>query len=176
MLKSKMNKKGQFESVILAVISIFIIGIVLFFSNHVVDQIYSGFNKTLSTSSATEDSLAISTINRIQKVENSVWDFAFLAMFMGLIFQIVLFSFATRVNIAFFWIMVIVDIPILLVGVILSNIWQEMVSKPEFATTITRFPITDLILGTYFPIAIVVILFFAAIALFGKPPIEQSEQ
>jgi len=66
--------------------------------------------------------------------------------------------------------MVILDIPILIVGVVLSNVWQGMVENPAFTDTLARFPITNTILGTYFPMIIVGVMFFAAIALFGKPP------
>ena len=42
---------------------------------------------------------------------HNLWDWAFLAIFIGLIIQIVMFSFATQINIAFYWIMVIIDLP-----------------------------------------------------------------
>ena len=82
----------------------------------------------------------------------------------------VLLSFATRINIAFYWIFAIVGVVVLIVGVVLSNVWQEMASQTEFATTITYFPITNAILGSYFPMIIVAILFITMIVLFGKPP------
>ena len=58
-----------------------------------------------------------------------------------------MFSFATRINIAFFWLMIIIDIPLLVVGVVLSNIWQEVAANPEMTTTVARFPITNALLG-----------------------------
>ena len=87
------------------------------------------------------------TTKKILEVEKSVWDYAFLAIFIGLIIQIIMFAFATRISLAFFWLMLILDLPILLVGVILSNIWQGIASNPQFTETVARFPMTDLILG-----------------------------
>lgn len=170
------NKKGQFESFLLAIIMIFIIAVILFFFNHLNKQVYESFDKYFNESPSYNQSEAHETVQKLQTIEGSnIWDWVFLAVFIGLIIQIILFSFATRINVAFFWIMVIVDIPILIVGVIVSNIWQSLASNSEFATTILRFPITNTLLGTYFPMACVIILFLGMIALFGKPPKTEAE-
>lgn len=166
---TKLNKKAQFADKLLVVISIFIIGIIVFFLNHVNDKMYGELEDTLSNSKY-NNTQALTTTQDLRAVENASWDWGFFAIFIGLIIQIIMFSFATRINLAFFWIMIIIDIPILVVGVVLSNIWQEMVAQPEFATTLTRFPITNSILGTYYPIAIVVIIFITSIIMFGKRP------
>jgi len=170
---SYFNKKAQFETKLLAVIMIFIIGIILFFFNHVNDQLYSSLGEYFNETEDYNESEAQTALTKIHTVENSIWDFAFLAIFLGIIMQIVLFSFATRINIAFFWILVLLDLPILIVGVILSNVWQGMSTNPEFTETIARFPITDTILGTYFPIVVVFIIFIGSVILFGKRPTEQ---
>ena len=166
----KLNKKAQFESKLLAIVIIFIIGIILIFFNRLNNEIYDSFDEYFNESTTYNGSEAQIALNEIQDVDNSVWDYAFLAIFIGLILQIIIFSFATKINIAFFWIMLILDIPILIVAVIVSNIWQELAVSPEFVDTIARFPITNAILGTYYPIVAVVIFFFAAIILFGKRP------
>lgn len=166
------NKKGQFESKLLAVIMIFIIAIVLIFFNKVNVELYESFDSYFNESDKYNDSLAQDANLKILTIERSVWDYAFLAIFIGLIIQIILFSFATRISLAFYWLMVLLDLPILIVGVILSNIWQEMAINPEFVETIARFPITDLILGSYFPVGIVFIIFITSIILFGKRPEE----
>lgn len=167
------NKKGEFESALLAVIMIFIIGIILFFFNHVNDKLYTELDEYFNSTSDYNDSTARDTLTKIHTVENSVWDYAFLAVFIGVIIQLVILSFATRINIAFFWIFVIMGIVVLVVGVILSSIWQEMAEKPEFVDTLARFPITHTILGSYFPVIIVAILVIMLLVLFGKPPKEE---
>lgn len=55
-------------------------------------------------------------------------------------------------------------------GVMLSNIWQEAAADPEFAVTLTRFPITNAILGSYFPLIVTGIIVLAMLFIFGKPP------
>ena len=173
--KKKWNNKGQFADVLLVVITIFIIGIILLFMNHVTDNLYGHLETYLNTSEKYNESEALTALEDIHHVDNSVWDYAFLAIFIGMLIQMVLFSYATRINIAFFWIFVILAIIILIVGTILSAMWQEASSNPEFSTTITRFPITNILLGTYFPIAVTAIIFIFMIVLFGKPPQSSSQ-
>ena len=168
------GKRGQFESYLLAVITIVIIGIILFFFNHMSKEVYSGFNQYFETSPDYNQSEAHQAMEKFEAIESSnIWDYAFLAIFIGLIIQIVMFSFATRINIAFYWILIIVDLPVLIVGVVLSNVWQELAANTEFVTTIARFPITNLLLGTYYPLAVTFLIFIASIVLFGKRPEQQ---
>lgn len=163
-----MNKKAQFESKLLAIILIVVVGIIFFFFNHVNNQLYQSFDEYFNESDSYNNSYAQEANRKVLLVEQSVWDWAFLAVFIGIIIQIVLFSYATRINVAFFWLMVLLDIPIMIVAVVLSNVWQEIAADPTFAETITRFPITDAILGSYFPTAALFLIFIGSIVLFGK--------
>lgn len=168
------NKRGQFESILIVVITIFVLAVILFFFNHLNSEIYDKFDDYLEGNEKFNETEAHVAIQDIKSVEQSnIWDWAFLAIFIGLIIQIVMFSFATQINIAFYWIMIIIDLPILIVGVVLSNVWQELAANSVFTTTITRFPITNLLLGTYYPIAITIIIFIGSIVLFGKRPNQQ---
>lgn len=164
------DKKAQFESKLIVIITIFIIGILLFFMNHMNNKVYDQFNEYLSGSeyNGTEAQTALSNIQELE--QSSIWDYAFLAIFIGLIIQLVVFSFASRMNMIFYWLMVVIDLPILIVGVIVSNVWQELSSNAEFVTTLARFPITNSILGSYFPMAVVIIFFIVLVVMFGKPP------
>jgi len=164
------NKRGQFESKLLAVVLLFIVGILLFFLSHLNTELYGSLDDYFNTTEAYNDSEARDALNKIQLVEQSIWDWAFLAIFIGIILQMVIFSFATRINVAFYWIFAVLGIIILIVGTMLSNMWQEIAGTAAFSETIARFPITNLLLGTYFPIVVVAILFIGMIVLFGKPP------
>ena len=165
-----MNNKGQFESMLYLVIVVIVIGIVLFFFNHLNKQIYDQYDEYLEGSDYNNTEAHIA-LGKIQTMEGShIWDYVFLAVFVSLIMVMLLLSFSTRINVAFFWIFVILGVVIMVVGTLLSNVWQEIVENPEFADTLLRFPITNAILGSYFPLVIVAILFLGMIALFGKPP------
>lgn len=169
-MKLHSNKKGQFESALLAIITLFVVGIILFFLNHVNNELYTQFDEYFNSSEDYNGSLAHTSVQDIQEVDNAVWDWAFLAIFIGLMLNMLFFAFATRINVAFYWIFTLLGIVILIVGVVLSNIWQETVANPEFATTITRFPVMNLLLGSYFPTVIVALTLIMMIVLFGKPP------
>ena len=169
------NKKGQFVSVILLVITVFVVGITVFFLNHLNKDIYDKFDNTFEKDAQLNNSEAHIAVQKFQRIEGSnIWDYAFLAIFIGMLIQMLLFSFASRTNVAFFWVFVIIGMIVLMIGVGLSNIWQEMSSKAEFTETIVRFPITNTILGTYYPTIITGILFLGLIILFGKFPGQQE--
>lgn len=169
------NKKGQLVSIILVVITLFVIGIILFFFNHLNKQVYDSLDKYFEENPDLNNTEAHQATEDLQGIEGSrIWDYAFLAVFFGMMIQMLIFSFASRTNVAFFWLFVISGILILIIAVALSNIWQEMAANPEFATTLTRFTITNTILGTYYPTIITGVMFLGLIILFGKFPGQQE--
>lgn len=147
---------------------IFVIGIMLFFFNHMNEKIYDGLDDYFEDSDF-KNTTADQTLDKIHSVETrNTWDWAFLAIFSGIMISLLLFAFASRTNAAFYWIFVVLGIVILILGTVLSNIWQEMAENPEFSTTLTRFPATNAILGTYFPMIVVGFIFFTLVIMFGK--------
>jgi len=169
MKKLLSNRRGQFVSILLMIITVFIIGLLFFFANHVNKKLYDSFDEYFEGSDE-NNTEAHQAVQDFQDIEGSqIWDFAFLAIFMGFILQMVIFSFATRISIVFYWIFAIIGIIGLVLATIVANMWQEVAANPEFATTITRFPITNALLGTYFPIVITGVLLIVIIVIFGKP-------
>jgi len=167
----KMNNKAQIQGVILAIVTLFCIGIIILFMNHMNKQVYDKFDEFMEEDAEYNNTEAHLVVQELQDVEGSrIWDYAFLAIFIGMMIQMIVLAFASRTNVLFFWIYVLLGIIILIVGVVLSNIWQEIASEPEFATTILRFPITNAILGTYYPTIICGFMFFGLIFIFGKFP------
>ena len=165
------NKRGQVESIILVVVTIFIIGIIVFFMNHVNEKVYTALDVNFEANADLNDTEAHKAVQAFQEVEQgSIWDFAFLAIFIGLMIQMLIFSFASKANIAFFWIFVIIGIISLVLGVMLSNIWQGVAANGEFVSTVARFPIMDALLGSYFPLIVTAFMFMMMIVLFGKFP------
>ena len=151
-------------------ITVFVIGLVLFFLSHFNKTFYDEFDDLLEEGDY-NNTEAHQALEKFQTIEGTnIWDYAFLAIFIGLMIQMLLFSFATRINIAFYWIFALVGIMILIVGTVLSNVWQEVAANPVFSETILRFPIANMLLGTYYPIAVTAFLFLGMIILFGKTP------
>jgi len=164
------NKKGDFPSLLFGIIVLFIIGIFIFFMNHMTNQVWDSFDGYFNSTTDYNDSEARDAVQGIQTVENSLYDYITLAILIGITIQLLLFSYATRISVIFYWLYGIMSIGVVILGVILSNIWQTAAANPEFATTITRFPITNTILGNYYPTIVVAIIFLVMIILFGKTP------
>lgn len=165
------NKKGQFMSVLIAVVTIFVVAMILIFMNHVNEKLYGALEENFEDNADLNATEADQTLEKLHDIEQTnIWDWAFLAIFIGLMIQMLIFSFASKTNVAFFWIFVILGIIILIVGVVLSNTWQKLAENSEFADTILRFPITNTILGSGYPMIVVGIIFLTMIVLFGKFP------
>ena len=172
-----MHKKGQIAGVILAVVTIFVIAIILLFMNHLNKTVYDKFDEYMEDDASLNNTEAHIVVEKLQDVEGGhIWDYAFLAIFIGMLIQMIVLAFASRTNVLFFWIYVLLGIIILIVGTVLSNIWQEVASNPVFAESILRFPITNTILGSYYPTFITGFLFFGMIFIFGKFPGQTEEQ
>ena len=160
----------------MAVVLIFITAVILIFTNHVNEKIYGELEEKFEADpslNATTAHEALQTIHDIEK--GSTWDWVFLAIFIGLNIQMLVLSFASRSNAAFFWIFVVLGLIILIIAVILSNTWQTLAENAEFSTTITRFPITNSLLGSKFPMIIMGITYLFMITLFGKFPGQQEQ-
>lgn len=175
-MKYSFRRKGQLASTIFVVLTIFIIGILFLFLNHFDNEIYSAFDDYFEGSQSYNNSEAHLAVQELQAVEQTqIWDWAFLAIVFGLLIQMVILSFATRIHVIFYWVYGLVSLIILVLGVITSNIWRVIVTNPEFTTTITRFPITDALLGTYYPTFVTAFILIIIIFLFGKPSGRLSE-
>jgi len=171
-IKSKLiqNKKGDLPSFIFTIIIIFTLGIFLLIFTHLSSTIYSALSSRLDSidNGAFNNSVSDVALDKAIAVNNSIWDYFFLAIVVGYVFSLLFFSFSTPSNPIFFWIYVLVLMLGLFVGVALSNTWEAMSDNPTFATTITRFPITDALLDNFFPVFITVIGVTMTIMLFGK--------
>jgi hypothetical protein len=171
-----MNKRGQIAGVILAVVTLFTIGIILLFMNHLNKQVYDKFDTYMENTPKYNGTEAHDVVVKLQDVEGSrIWDYVFLAVFIGMFIQMIVLAFASRTNVLFFWIYALLSMIILIIGTVLSNIWQEIASQPEFATTMTRFTITNTILGSYYPTIITGFIFLGMIFIFGKFPGQTEE-
>lgn len=167
------SQKTEFESTLLVVIMLVATGVIIVFMSHVNHMFYSKMEKYLAGHEKYNNTEAHRVAQDIVRVEeSSMWDYASLFILMGLIANMLIFSFATRISPVFFWLFVLMSTTIVFTAVILSNIWQTWSANPEFAETIQRFPITNALLGNYLvPIALGVI-FLGLIVLFGKMPPE----
>lgn len=165
----KLNNRGQIVTFFVVIAILFMAGIIFFFLNHLFDSIYTEFDDFFDESSSYNNSEAQQALQTAQAASNSAWDYAFLGIAIGYLILLILTSFSTRISPVFFWIFVLLSLFGIIIAVLLSNTWQDIVDDPEFATTITRFPITNALLGTLYPTFVLVMMCIFLGILFGKP-------
>jgi len=162
-----MDKKADFASILFGVVILFVIGIIFFFVSHFNQEIFSELESEFETDYNNTESMTVLTT--WQESDQEVWDYAFLGIFFGVLIALGLTAYAIRISPIFYWIYGLMSLFVLVTGVIVSNVWQEAVANPEFVTTLARFPITNAILGSYYPLVVVAIIMIAMIVIFGKP-------
>lgn len=167
------NKKGDLASMIFIVVFLFLIGTIFLFITHLNNEIFTEINQSIIDVDL-NTTYTTAVIDKTVTSNNSVWDYAFLGVFMGCLIAIGLSAYAIRISPVFYWIYGIMSLVVLAAGVMLSNVWQDLASDSAFTVTITRFPITNALLGTYYPLAVTAIIIIMIGILFGKPP--QSQQ
>jgi chromate transport protein ChrA len=165
-----MNKKGDIPSLIYIVVIIFVIALIFLFTNHLKDRLYTSLDTYFNSTPTYNESEARTALTTIHTGDNSgMWDYAFLFIAVGMLLVMALTAYSTRISPLFYWIYGVLTMIILMIGVVLSNFWQSIASNSVFSTTITRFPITNLLLGTYYPTMVTAVIIIAIVLLFGKP-------
>jgi len=161
------NNRGSLTSFIFVITSLFAIAVFLLFINFIFDTTYTKFSEALEDNY--NNSQALESLRESQNATNSAWDYVFFGLFMGYLLLLGLTAFTTRINAVFFFIYVLISLTGFIVGIMLSNVWSSLVENPTLAETLARFPITNFILGTYYPTIMTLILAFFLVILFGKP-------
>lgn len=164
------GKKGDIESIIYIVLFLAIAGILVFLVSHINNEFFTAFEDHLNESeyNNTEAQFAAQTFK--EKNQSQLWDYAFLGIFFGSLIAIGLSAYAVKISPIFYWVYGMLSLMVLALGTILSNFWQDIAADPEFATTITYFPITNAILGTYYPMVVTFVIVIAMVILFAKSP------
>lgn len=165
-----MNKKGDIASLIYLVIVLFLIGFVFIFGNTLTHKLTTQMEATFNSSTAFNESSAIPALQKIRTTDDLIWDWAFLALYVGSIAGLAVSAFSTRISVIFYWFYGIMSLGVLLIGVMLSNAWQAAVATDVLSESVTRFPITNFLLGSYAPLAVTAMIMITMILLFGKTP------
>ena len=163
------NKRGDIPSILFIVIALVFIGVVFLFTNNLFQSLTGGFADAISESDRYDNNTqAVRSARSIHSQNTRIWDYGFLFIALGSVISLAIVGFSTRISPIFYWVYAVLGFFVLLVAVILSNVWQEMAEDPSFAETIVNFPITDALLGTYYPSLILFALVLTMILLFGK--------
>lgn len=152
------------------IVMIVVIGIVIFFSSKIFYEFENELSETLEqTPRIDQYNETQNSLRDIINTERVIWDYAFLAIMIGYIIAIGIFSYQTPINPVFFWISMLLALFWLFIGTVMSNLWMGMAEQPELADTVARFPIMNTILGSYYPTVITFVILIGMILLFSKP-------
>lgn len=164
-----MNKKGDFESIIYFIAVIFVAGVILVFMNYLFNNINTEMETALT---ANNDSIivanATASLSKVRATENNIWDYGFLFILVGYIFAIGLASFYQQTNPFFFWFNIILSSFGILLSIVFGYTWNVMAETPALSEVIERFPITNFLLGSYYPLIVIFVIVLTVILLYGK--------
>lgn len=159
-----MNKKGSARDVVLIAVILFSIGIGMF-------MIHSLFNtavdKMLVTPVINESSAASSALSSAKSLSDR-FDYIFFGLFIGLVLALMITSWFIGGNPVFMFVYFIVVIIAVVLGTIMSNVWDSVSTASVFGVTVASFPLTNHIL-LYLPYYMSVIGILGIIVMFAKP-------
>lgn len=164
------NKKGDIASIIYILAMLLVIAFVMVFGNKFMHDYTTKTEAILNSSSEFQNSSAITALQTIRSTDDVVWDWAFLAIYVGGVASLIFSSYLTRISGLFYWFYIVMSLIALTVGVMLSNAWQKAVENPILTDVVARFPITNFLLGTYAPLAVTAMILLTALFLFAKTP------
>lgn len=150
---------------------LFVVGITVFISFFL--------NKTFTTELRTVEAInntpeAMTALDNTDKVLNHS-DYIYFAVFVGFVLFIIISGWFIGGHPIFTIFYLIFIVASVIVGAVLSNTWETVVSDPAFGTTLTSFPITNHIM-TNLPMYLAVMGFLAVIIVFAKPVTQAGAQ
>lgn len=92
-------------------------------------------------------------------------------LFVGAAISSIVGAILIRSHPAFFFLSIVVLMIQILVGVIFSNIWYELITNPSMAGALTAFPVTDWILS-HLPIITLIVALVLAVVMYAVNPFE----
>lgn len=170
MLKEIQTKRADFASMVYIIMFLAIAGIVIFLVTDLNIKLFTEIDNALQESAYNNTEAQTRAEEFKDKSSSQMWDYAFLGIFFGSIIAVGLSAYAVQISPVFYWIYGLLSLSVLTMGALLSNLWQDLALESELASTINSFPITNAILGTYYPIIATGIIFIVMILLFGKSP------
>ena len=160
-----MNKRGDFTSMIIMIAVVIALAIaVIIFSK--VFLMVTGELKTSSDINFDNDTIAIIEVVETKTIPllDFFIFFSLVALMIGLIISSIYIDVHPAVTVIF---IVALIVGIFLAGVF-SNVFYDVTNEPELVDTAAQFTMTNLILGSHFPIIILVIGIIVIVILYGK--------
>lgn len=152
------------RDVILAgiLISMFAIGLFVFYF-----AVQQTSTRMLGIAEINQSQAAVDSINGGLRAANRL-DYVVFGLFIGLVLAILITGWFVGGNPLFMFIYILVSVMAVILGAVLSNVWETTTSMVIFGATIAAFPLTNNLM-TYLPLILAIIGILGTIVMFGKP-------
>jgi|TARA_R100001530_G_C4319241_1_gene155244 hypothetical protein len=163
------GKKGSVSDGIFYVVALFVIAIVFIFSAKVLNDINEKVQTSDIINADGKEMVAASNTNFTTVMNNS-----FLVIFIGLIIAIIVGAYFIKVHPALYWISIPIMAFVIWLAAIYGNIFNAIITAPEFSTTADNFGIITFIFNNYVYFITGVVLLLA-LALYAKTIVVREE-
>lgn len=157
------NKRAGFQSIIVMIIIIFTLAIGSVIFSKVFLDITAELKKMPEFSNNTIDSIEIVEERTIPLLDFLIF-FSLVALMIGLIIS----SIYTDVHPAIVIVFIVALIVAIFLSGMISNVYSEITSTEQLSSTAAEFSYTNIVLGSHFPIIVLVTGIIVVIILYGK--------
>lgn len=164
------NNRGSAPDVLFIGIFIFVIAVAVLVLNMFISTV------TTNMLAVPEVNESAATVQALQSTVNTVIprnDWVVFSFFIGLIIALVVTSWLVSGNPLFMAMYFIVIIIAAVLAMVLSNAWETISQRPEFAAALASLPLTNHLLS-YLPFYVCIIGAIGLIVTFGKPFFRQG--
>src|SRR3990167_6602416 len=156
-----MNKKGSALDVLYIIVFLFVFAIGLIIADKVLYEIDEGTNTTLGSSNVSNFSFAQG------RTSIRLFDFAYIFVVIGLFITTIIFAFLIKTHPVFFVASLMLFIVTVIIGVVLSNVYEEFTASPDLVDTANRFPVMNYVMDNL-PTIVTIMGGLVLIVLYAK--------
>ncbi len=158
-----LNKKGDIQSIIIMIVVVVMMAItVIIFSKAFLD-ITGELKASGQFSNTTRD-----VIEGVEEKTIPLLDFLVFFSLISLIIGLIISSIYIKVHPALTVIFIVGIIIAVFIAGQLANVFAEISETPELASTASQFTFTNIILGSYFPLIVLIIGIIIVVILYSK--------
>ncbi len=158
-----MNKQGDLQSIIIMIVVVVVMAIiVIIFSKAFLDVTdrLKDFDKFSNTS--------IKTIESVEEKTIPLLDFLIFFSLISLMIALIISSIYIKVHPALTVIFIVGIVVAVFLAAQLANVFAEISETEELASTASQFTLTNIILGEYFPLIVLITGIIVIVILYSK--------
>lgn len=168
----KLKNKGSIQDIIFAIVGIFAFIIIVLVMSPIADELFQEMNETAIDHNVSEQTKNIMTKDTGDSYI-SLFDGLALVIMVGLSVAVLIFAFMINTHPAFYFISLFVLGFIVVIGAMLSNVYEDIATHDEVSEQADKFIISSFLMSQFPKIAIglsilIVVVMFAKGRLLGE--------